>query len=202
VFDLIAEFRNGREIVRVPVVELAGDSVTFAFPEHGTVIYAYLDQSLALRGGWSLNASSNGIGGVPFTTGSFMSMMGCPTNGSPISDALKSQLEGEWTILFSESGPATASFEIVQSVREQENAQLLGTFTMFTGETCTIAGPVLGNEYSEAFLPMIRLSRFDGKHAYHLRGELQPDGSIKGDFCSENARMETWVAVPVVGLED
>ncbi|MEZ6164770.1 MAG: hypothetical protein R3B67_10075 [Phycisphaerales bacterium] len=202
VFDLIAEFRNGREIVRVPVVELNGDTVTLRFPEHDTALRVSLDQSAAFHGGWDLSSGSDGIGSVPFTTGSFMSMMWCPTNGSPISDAIKTQLEGEWTILFSESGRAMASFEIIQSVREQENAQLIGTFEMFTGETCTIAGRVLGNEHRDDEGPQMRLSRFDGKHAYHLRGELQPDGSIKGDFCSETGRMETWVAVPAVELAD
>ena len=62
-----------------------------------------------------------------------------------------------------------------------------GTFLTTTGDYRYLAGRVDGN--------LMRLSTFDGAHAFLFHARMQNDGTIEGDFWSGNWHHETWTAV-------
>jgi thiol-disulfide isomerase/thioredoxin len=62
------------------------------------------------------------------------------------------------------------------------------TFLTTLGDYRYLAGNVAGGQ--------LRLSCFDGAHAFLFRAERQPDGSLKGDFWSSDTWHEAWTAVP------
>ncbi|CAE7759947.1 unnamed protein product [Symbiodinium sp. CCMP2592] len=93
----------------------------------------------------------------------------------------RSDFDGEWTVKFESSDDnAIAKFVI-----DEEHAA--GTFMTTTGDYRFLAGRVDGN--------LMRLSTFDGAHAFLFHARMQDDGTIEGDFWSGNWWHETWTAV-------
>lgn len=89
---------------------------------------------------------------------------------------------GRWRVEFESSDePAIGVFEV------DENQLATGTFLTTTGDYRFLEGRVDG--------PYLRLSTFDGAHAFLFHAEMQGDGSIKGDFWSGNWHHEKWTAV-------
>ncbi|HCT45265.1 MAG: hypothetical protein CMJ35_00155 [Phycisphaerae bacterium] len=101
----------------------------------------------------------------------------------PIADAAEpAEFSGRWSVDFESSdelaiGTFTVDADQIAS----------GTFLTTTGDYRYLAGRVDG--------PYMRLSTFDGAHAFLFHAEMQDDGSIKGDFWSGNWHHETWTAV-------
>ncbi len=95
-------------------------------------------------------------------------------------------LEKRWKVTFSpnteNSYPAIGLFNIL------ENGKATGTFLTQTGDYRYLEGALNGKE--------LKLSCFDGAHAFLFKATLQDDGSLKGDFWSGNHWHEPWVAVP------
>ncbi|MCR9076600.1 MAG: hypothetical protein NXI07_11225, partial [bacterium] len=88
---------------------------------------------------------------------------------------------GRWRVEFETSDePAIGVFEV------DENQIATGTFLTTTGDYRFLEGRVDG--------PYLRLSAFDGAHAFLFHARMQEDGSIKGDFWSGNWHHETWTA--------
>ncbi len=89
---------------------------------------------------------------------------------------------GRWSVKFKSSNDlAVGSFTV------DENQIATGTFLTTTGDYRYLAGRVDGN--------LMRLSTFDGAHAFLFHARMQDDGSIEGDFYSGNWWHETWTAV-------
>jgi thiol-disulfide isomerase/thioredoxin len=89
---------------------------------------------------------------------------------------------GRWSVDFDSSDDlAVGTFTV------DVNQLATGTFLTTTGDYRYLAGRVDGN--------MMRLSTFDGAHAFLFHARLQDDGSIEGDFYSGNWHHETWTAV-------
>lgn len=101
----------------------------------------------------------------------------------PIADAAEpAEFSGRWSVDFESSdelaiGTFTVDADQIAS----------GTFLTTTGDYRYLAGRVDGN--------LMRLSTFDGAHAFLFHAEMQDDGTIKGDFWSGNWHHETWTAV-------
>lgn len=92
------------------------------------------------------------------------------------------QFVGRWRVEFESSDePAIGVFEV------DENQIATGTFLTTTGDYRFLEGRVDG--------PYLRLSAFDGAHAFLFHARMQEDGSLKGDFWSGNWHHETWTAV-------
>ncbi len=90
--------------------------------------------------------------------------------------------EGRWEVNFESSDePAIAVFEV------DDVLQATGTFLTTTGDYRYLSGRVDGK--------LLRLSTFDGAHAFLFHARMQEDGSIEGDFYSGNWWHETWTAV-------
>ncbi len=89
---------------------------------------------------------------------------------------------GRWSVDFESSDElAIGTFSV------DANQIASGTFLTTTGDYRYLAGRVDGD--------LMRLSTFDGAHAFLFHARLQADGSIEGDFWSGNWHHETWTAV-------
>ncbi|MFI4897500.1 MAG: TlpA family protein disulfide reductase [Phycisphaerales bacterium JB059] len=90
---------------------------------------------------------------------------------------------GRWRVTFSSSADdAVGEFAV-----DPKTGLATGTFLTTTGDYRFLEGRLDGN--------LLRLSTFDGAHAFLFKAALQPDGSLKGDFWSGNWWHETWTAV-------
>ncbi len=89
---------------------------------------------------------------------------------------------GQWSVDFESSDElAIGTFTV------DENQLATGTFLTTTGDYRYLAGRVDGD--------LMRLSTFDGAHAFLFHARMQDDGTIEGDFWSGNWWHETWTAV-------
>ncbi len=93
-------------------------------------------------------------------------------------------VSGRWEVVFrDQSGNSTVAVgEFVQ-----QSTRLSGTFLTSTGDYRYLTGDVHGNR--------IRLSCFDGYHAFLFHAEVNNQGVMRGDFWSGTQWHETWTAV-------
>ncbi len=90
-------------------------------------------------------------------------------------------VDGRWSVKFSsDDSPAIGVF------KEGKDKSVDGTFLTTTGDYRYLAG-----SYEHGLL---RLSCFDGSHAFLFHARMQSDGTLKGDFWSGAKWHETWTA--------
>ncbi len=90
-------------------------------------------------------------------------------------------INGRWSVKFaSESDPAISEF------KAHDDGTLTGTFLTTTGDYGFLAGMIGPNE--------LKLSNFDGAHAFLITAKGVPDGTLVGDFWSRDAFHDTWTA--------
>jgi thiol-disulfide isomerase/thioredoxin len=91
-------------------------------------------------------------------------------------------IAGRWRVNFSSSDdPAVGLFEV------QPGGRVEGTFLTTLGDYRTLEGVFDGR--------LLRLSVFDGAHAFLFKATTQDDGSLAGGFWSRDSWHETWTAV-------
>ncbi len=91
-------------------------------------------------------------------------------------------VSGAWAVEFQDAaGTSPAQAEFVQ-----EGERVTGTFLTPTGDDRYLEG-----SYEEGLL---RLSTFDGAHAFLFSAKAQADGTLQGDFWSRGTYHATWKA--------
>jgi hypothetical protein len=104
-------------------------------------------------------------------------------NHYPPSGQTLTPLARRWSVRFARSeDPAVGVFET------KPDGGVAGTFLTTTGDYRFLAGDFDGRR--------LRLSCFDGAHAFLFDARLQEDGTLAGDFWSRDAWHETWTARP------
>jgi thiol-disulfide isomerase/thioredoxin len=100
-------------------------------------------------------------------------------------------LAGRWRVDFSSSED-----DAVGLLEVQDGGAVVGTFLTTLGDYRWLAGATDGRS--------LRLSVFDGAHAFLFAATVQADGSLAGDFWSRDSWHETWTAVkdPRAALPD
>ncbi|HET8945403.1 MAG TPA: TlpA disulfide reductase family protein, partial [Candidatus Polarisedimenticolia bacterium] len=96
---------------------------------------------------------------------------------------------GAWDVVFKDEKGETAA----RGEFERKGRALLGTFLTPTGDYRYLEG-----DYGDGVL---RLSCFDGGHAFLFVARAQADGSLAGDFWSRTASHETWRATRARGTD-
>ena len=93
-------------------------------------------------------------------------------------------VDGAWSVMFTDEDgtePARGEFR-------QQGERVTGTFLTPTGDYRFLEG-----SYGDGLL---RLSTFDGAHAFLFTARAQEDGSLVGDFWSRDSYHATWTARP------
>ncbi len=170
-----ASFINGRERVGVPVVNYSPERVELDFPAFNNRMVLSLDGGEVTG---QLDLTKRGYRQhMPVTAQSDLEYRFLEATDPQI------EVTGRWEVVFvDEEGnetPAIAEFD-------QQDGIIHGTFLTPTGDYRYLAGNVHGNE--------LRLSTFDGAHAFLFSATMLADGSLSGDFWSGTRWHETWTA--------
>ncbi len=173
---------TGSERVQAPGVLRKGDELVIDIDHYDAKIRAKISRDgKRLDGHWTKRRGPD----------AWLKMAFHATAGvSPLFDLEKRKpssrdmfrLDGRWAVNFAGSDdPAVGVFETFH----QGSAS--GTFMTTTGDYRYLSGRFNGK--------VLRLSCFDGAHAFLFHATAQPDGTLKGDFWSGNKWHDTWTAV-------
>ncbi|MEM7306401.1 MAG: redoxin family protein [Planctomycetota bacterium] len=176
--ELTATLINGVERISTTRLERAGDEVTIVMEHYDSSIAATLSEGgKRMDGTWRKRSGPDAWAELPFhaTAGGAARFAGFANAGPG------GRIAGRWEVDFSSSSdPAVAVFE------EGDVDTVSGTFLTTTGDYRYLAGTFQGDT--------LKLSCFDGAHAFLFHAKLQGDGSLAGDFWSRDSWHETWTA--------
>jgi thiol-disulfide isomerase/thioredoxin len=182
--DLSAVVLNGREEVPFSGVEVDGRQVVLRLDWYDAEITARLkDRGQTLEGEWR-KTIPDGDSRLPFraTLDDARRFLSVADAGEAPGAATLEGVQGAWSVEFTDEDgtePARGEFQ-------QEGERVLGTFLTPTGDYRYLAG-----SFEDGVL---RLSTFDGAHAFLFEARAQEDGSLAGDFWSRDSYHATWTA--------
>jgi thiol-disulfide isomerase/thioredoxin len=176
---------NGEETEEERHVTLDGDELVIDFKHYGATITARAsEQGRRLDGVWARYDGVNDDGTTKESRLDFHATAG----ESPRFPAFGQRappdpsLAGRWLVTWSQTdNPGVAILDVAA------DGTTTGTFQTTLGDYRWLAGRQEGGA--------LRLSTFDGSHAFLFAAELQPDGTLAGDFWSRDSWHETWTAV-------
>jgi len=180
---------NGQERVEVPMTHWDGDNLVLDITHYDSTVRAtpvrkvgaVSDDVAELRGRWRKRRSKDRWSQLDFSASSAgqrrFSRLAAPEGAS----AKYPLIGGRWRVAFTgDEDRAIGVFE------QAADGIVSGTFLTPTGDFRYLAGSY---EYGR-----LRLSCFDGAHAFLFDARLQPDGTLAGDFWSGDAWHDTWTA--------
>lgn len=190
---LTAFLVNGEERLEVPVVKWEGDELVLSMDYYDAHLRAKVSEGGKRLDGEFTKQRANEVARMPFhaTAGASSRFQEYAPLNYPANPPIPPRLSGRWEAKF--ASDADASVVVLDQAAEpkyatrEAPANMLATVLTTTGDYRFIAGDFNGKH--------LRLSCFDGAHAFLLTAYLQPDGSLKGDFWSGNWSHTTWTAV-------
>ena len=173
------EIINGSERIRCDSIQYgrdrsqARDTFNIFFPEYASYIHAAV-RGGAMQGEWVVTTKKNYR--IPFYAHAGRNYRFTSLNEKPTAD-----ISGEWAVNLGidKDEPEKAIGEFRQSGNHLE-----GTFRTETGDYRFLEGTVQGRKFW--------LSCFDGSHAYRFAGNIQPDGTLQGEFRSGTHYRTLW----------
>ena len=171
--------QNGSERLRLDTATLQGDSIRIPMAIFESEILAKVTDN-TMQGVWRKRRTGQDYTSVPFTA-----QYGVTYRFVPSAQAVKPtnhSFSGKWATTFRSENDS--SFAV--GVFEQQGTHLTGTFLTSTGDYRYLAGDAVGDS--------LRLSCFDGTHAYLFKAARQSDGTLKGAFWAGASGYETWTA--------
>jgi thiol-disulfide isomerase/thioredoxin len=183
---LRAVIQNGSEDAPVSAVELKGNDLMLRFDGYDSRIVATIEGD-NLTGKWekrgktayaAMPLSAHRAGAEAASRFRPASELGLAAGAA---EAVPS-VSGNWAVAFvdeEETSPAEAELR-------QEGTRVTGTFRTPTGDHRFLEG-----SYESGVL---RLSAFDGAHAFLYQAHAEPGGTLRGDFWSRDSYHATWTA--------
>lgn len=169
---------NGPQRIEVPRVDLAGDNLFLRIDHYDSFIWASVDaDGDGLFGEWVKRPGTDTLVEMMF-----QATAGRAQRSTVAFDARAAErLNGRWKVQFSESdAPAVGLFKL------QKDGTVVGTFMTTGGDYGYLAGTFEGSR--------LRLSCFDGSHAFLFDARMSDEGTLSGDFWSGTKWHETWTA--------
>ncbi len=185
---------NGPEKIKVPELNFSDGELTLRFPHYDSQIVAKpADDGRSLQGTFAKRRGEGKWSRLDFTA---KWHAGEPEDRPKIAhEQLWEKYLGRWSVRFSESSePAVAVFQ------ETESGVPWGTFLTTTGDyrylSAEVVDPNPPSKHAARAIGdlYLRLSCFDGAHAFLFHGQLNADGAIEGDFWSSETWHEEWIA--------
>jgi thiol-disulfide isomerase/thioredoxin len=178
-----AAFHNGPEAVPLSSVQLRGSRVILRMEVYDSVIDAVLaEDGQRLTGRWSRTRPEGRQDRMEFAARRGGGDRFLPQLPRPGMDSAPESVAGTWAVTFRDedgSEPARAEFR-------QEGSRVTGTFLTPVGDYRFLAGDYDGG--------LLRLSCFDGAHAFLFRATITPEGTLEGDFWSRASYHASWSA--------
>lgn len=171
---------NGVEQVSFSSVQARQGSIVFRNDGYDSEIDARLSaDGLSLVGTWRKKSAQG------YSQLGFQAVHGLDHRFEPEPGAegeFPPSVDGDWRVTFvDQDGEMPSRGEFVQ-----QGSHVTGTFLTELGDYRFLEG-----DYSNGRL---RLSCFDGAHAFLFRAGVQQDGTLKGDFWSRDSYHATWTA--------
>ena len=177
---LSVAIRNGDETIDVPAPRIDGDELVLDMGHYDSILQAKIaPDGSRMDGDWKKRTGDSRQTRLVFAA---RRMMPDETSDLPAPAAVAKSIDGKWAAKFSSSeDPAVGVFRMRSPTRVD------GTFLTTTGDYRYLSGTWIEGR--------LRLSCFDGAHAFLFDARSQPDGSLAGDFWSGDRWHETWTAV-------
>lgn len=175
--ELRAFLLNGSERIDIPVTSFDAGQLQLEMPHYDSRIEAQLNGDM-LTGTWRKRRKID-----DWTEMSFNAQRGKLPRFHEVDAMPSAEIDGRWKVYFESSEePAVGIF------KTNSEHQLEGTFLTSTGDYRFLAGDFVGGE--------LRLSCFDGAHAFLFNARLNDNGTLSGGFWSRDTWYETWTAHP------
>jgi len=189
--ELYASALNGAEEAAFSSVTRDGDQVVLAIDWYDSKIVATLDAGAQRMDGLWRKTVPEGVSILAFWAVKGDAARFVPVSGSPNGPAASIQpasstsvvsVDGSWGVVFTdEDGTQKALGEL-----RQVGERVTGTFLTPTGDYRFLEG-----DYRDG---QLRLSCFDGAHAFLFHARTQADCTLSGDFWSRDNYHATWTA--------
>ena len=173
--------RNAGERLPVTAIEQKGDSLIAQMPLFESAFYLQFKDENTLQGNWIKGTATNEqVMPVTFVHNQ--------PNRYPISGKRPNHfITGRWAVKFEKDDAAVAEFV-------QSGEVLTGTFLTPTGDYRYLEGTVSNDT--------MRLSTFDGGHAYFFRALVKNDTVLTdGIYCSGPKNIDKWTAIKDSGAQ-
>lgn len=174
---------NPPERTAVPKVGVSGDTLTLDIDHYDARIVATIAKDgKRLDGTWRKRGRGDAWVELPFHAEAGAHPRFAHSPKETTTAALGAiGVTGRWSVSFSGSEqPAIGVFH------SAPDGSVTGTILTATGDYRFLAGRFDS--------PRLRLSTFDGAHAFLFDARMQSDGTLSGDFWSRDAWHETWSA--------
>lgn len=170
-----AWFINGAERVDIPQIGLDGNRLQLRFPSFNNTFDLVLEeQSLngqltLVKRGYEQYMPVTGIRGL--------------SHRFSVDPVSSTNVTGRWEVVFTEDDGAT--YDAIGEF-DQQGDRVVGTFLTAKGDYRFLEGELDGNT--------LKLSTFDGAHAFVFTAQVNGAGELVGDFWSGTQWHESWVA--------
>jgi thiol-disulfide isomerase/thioredoxin len=172
---------NGPEQAPASGVDINGPSVTIRFDGYDSAIRAALSgDGNAMTGAWTRTVPA-GLARMAFraTRGERPRFLPAAAGAAPFAD-----VSGIWKAEFTDSdgvSPARGEFH-----QDPGSTRVTGTFLTPTGDDRYLEGSFENG--------LLRLSTFDGAHAFLFQARASSDGGLAGEYWSRDSYHATWSA--------
>ncbi len=172
---------NGARQERVPIVNVVGDKLILGFDQYDASIVGTISaDGRRIAGEWKILKRKEVYHKLPFHA-----VAGVAPRFAPTADAgtttEPSVFDGRWQVEFSKGTDAA-----VGQFAAGPDGRATGTFLTTSGDYRFLEGRVDG--------PRLRLSTYDGAHAFLFDARLDEQGALRGDFWSGEQYHDTWTA--------
>lgn len=180
--DLKASIINGREKADTSSITVNGQEVEIQFDWYDAQVTAKLDDSgNSMQGEWRKTVSGGKSSVLPFIAQKGYSYRFSLKSRAP---AGRFDITGPWHVVFTDEDGKTEAF----GEFEQKGQIVSGTFLTATGDYRFLEGSFDANQ--------LRLSTFDGSHAFLFTAEWTDNKLVSGHFWSRDSYHATWTAEP------
>lgn len=172
---------NGPERIEVPVVTVSDGILTLSIDYFDSTIVASIEGGgTRLEGEWKKKSTGDQWTRLKFhaTAGRTPRFEPVTTDKYPAAD-----IASRWAIKFDQSDDLA-----VGVFRRGQGNDVVATVMTTTGDYRFLAGTFEANR--------LRLSCFDGAHAFLFDATMQSDGTLAGGFWSRDSWYERWTAQP------
>lgn len=174
---------NGEERVSVSGVDVDGQRVAIRFDWYDSAIHATLsDDGNSMTGDWTRTVPS-GLARLPFRATRGAQPRFLPAKIDALPTSLR-DVSGIWKAEFRDSdgvSPARGEFH-----QDRATGRVTGTFLTPTGDHRYLEGSFQNG--------LLRLSTFDGAHAFLFQARASNDGKLSGDYWSRDSYHASWTA--------
>ena len=169
--------RNADEVIATRDIELKNDSLFIEMPVFGTYLKGKMISDTVFRGVWT-NTTKSANYHIPFTA-----ILNREERFSDVEEEVNYDFSGKWQVAFSEG---TEDFASAVGLFNQNGNRVTGTFLTEAGDYRFLEGVSVGRT--------MKLSSFDGAHAFLFEAEVGDNGELTGLFYSGTHWKENWTA--------